>query len=421
MPPRNSTSRPASQRWGRVALWLLVALVTVLAIGLGTGILPLRSDSSAHVPAPRAAELTHVGAWGRLAPRGEVRSLAAPSSAEGARIAKLNVVEGQRVTEGEVIAILDSHDKRAAAVDHARSLLALAEAKLEQVRFPAKPSDIVAQEALIARLKHELSQAEADLKREESLGKITAESTLEQARLRWNQAVQNKRQAEAQLESLKAPRPTDIVVAERQIDEACSALKQAEADQALAEIRSPGSATVLRIHTRAGEKVGDHGVVSIGDLDQMYAIAEVYEADLARLKVGQTARVRIPTLKLELPGEIERLGYVVQRKDVFNIDPVADTDARVIEVWVRLASDAPQAVRQLSNARVEVVIDVTDSFGAGLATPPRTSTEGLPPAPHSDTSRGVLRSATSAGSGDERTTTGDPRTAERAARSGEVP
>ena len=399
MPPRNSISRRASQRWGRVALWLLAALVTVLAVGLGTGMLPLRSASSARVPAPRAAELTHVGAWGRLAPRGEVRSLAAPSSAEGARIAKLNVVEGQRVAEGEVIAILDSHDKRTAAVDHARSLLALAEAKLEQVRFPAKSSEIAAQEALIARLKHELSQAEVDLKREESLGKINVESMLEQARLKWNQAVQNKRQAEAQLESLKTPRPTDIVVAERQVDEARSALKQAEADQALAEIRSPSGATVLRIHNRAGEKIGDHGVVSIGDLDQMYAIAEVYEADLARLKIGQAARVRIPTLKLELSGEIERLGYVVQRKDVFNIDPVADTDARVVEVWVRLAPDAPQAVRQLSNARVEVIIDVGDSVSEGLPTSLKPSIKGLPPSPHSDA----------------------PRTTEQTARSGEVP
>ena len=395
MPPRKSVSKRVSQRWGRVTLVLLLTLVVAVAIAFGTGILPLQSDSSEPVGVPHATELKHVGAWGRLAPRGEVRSLAAPSSAEGARIARLNVVEGQRVTEGEVIAILDSHDKRAAAVDHARSLLALADAKLVQVRVPAKPSEIAAQEAQIARLKHELSQAETDLKREEALSKITVESTLEQARLKWNQAVQNKLQAEAQLESLTTPRPTDIVVAERQVDEARSALKQAEADQALAEIRSPGPATVLRIHTRAGERVGDHGVVSIGDLDQMYAIAEVYEADLARLKIGQTARVRIPTLKLELPGEIERLGYVVQRKDVFNIDPVADTDARVVEVWVRLSPDVPPAVRQLSNARVEVVIDVGGPLGERLPVSPTPAIEGLPPSPQSDTDRTTERTARS--------------------------
>ena len=347
-------------RWGRAVIWLLLAIAAAVAVSVGTGVLPWRNDSSAQNTHAPATELTHVGAWGRLAPRGDVRSLAAPSSTDGVRIAKLNVVEGQRVTEGEIIAVLDSHERRVAAVVHAQSLLALAQAKLEQVRTPSKPSEIVAQEALIARHELELSQAEADFKREDALSQRQAgvQSMLEQAKLKWNQAVQNKRQSEAQLESLKMPRPTDVLVAERQVDEARAALKQTEADLAVTEIRSPSVATVLRVHTRAGERIGDKGVVSIGDIEQMYAIAEVYEADLARLAIGQPARVRIPTLKLELMGAIERLGYVVQRKDVFNIDPVADTDARVVEVWVKLPTDVPQAVRQLSNARVEVIIDV---------------------------------------------------------------
>lgn len=356
-------AKSESERWGRAVVWLLLAIAAAVAISVGTGVLPWRSDSSVQNSHARAAELTHVGAWGRLAPRGDVRSLAAPSSTDGVRIAKLNVVEGQRVAEGEVIAVLDSHERRVAAVAHAQSLLALAEAKLEQVRSPSKPSEIVAQEALIARHELELSQAEADFKREDALSQRQAgvQSMLEQAKLKWNQAVQIKRQSEAQLESLKTPRPTDVLVAERQVDEARAALKQTEADLAVTEIRSPSAATVLRVHTRAGEKIGDKGVVSIGDIEQMYAIAEVYEADLARLAIGQSARVRIPTLKLEVAGTIERLGFVVQRKDVFNIDPVADTDARVVEVWVKLTSDVPPAVRQLSNARVEVIIDVGET------------------------------------------------------------
>jgi HlyD family secretion protein len=295
-----------------------------------------------------------------LAPRGEVRALAAPSTMDAVRVARLNVVEGQRVAEGEVIAVLDAHDRRSTAVGHAQAMLTLAEAKLEQSKAPAKPSEIVAQEALIARQKQELAQAENDLAREESLAKRMASSLadLEQARLKRETAVLAVRQSEAHLDSLKTPRRTDVIVAERQVDEARASLRQAEADLALAEIRSPCAATVLRIHARTGERVGDRGVVEIGDIDQMYAVAEVYEADLARIRVGQPAQVRIPTLKLDVAGAVERLGYVVQRKDIFNIDPVADTDARVVEVWVRL-TDAPAAVTQLSNARVEVIIDVS--------------------------------------------------------------
>lgn len=351
-----------SSKTSRMLAWLLLVMVVAAGFGFGTGIIAVRSESAAQSPRPEARELNHVGAWGRLAPRGEVRALAAPSSMDAVRVARLNVVEGQRVAEGEIIAVLDAHDRRQTAVSHAEAMLALAEAKLEQTRETAKPSEIAAQEALIARQKQELAQAENDLNREESLRQRQASSlaALEQARLKREQAVLEIRQSEAMLDSLKTPRKTDVFVAERQVDEARAALRQAEADLSLSEIRSPSAATVLRIHARTGERVGDRGVVEIGDIDQMYAVAEVYEGDLARVLVGQPARVRIPTLKLDVRGEVERLGFVVQRKDVFNTDPVADTDARVVEVWVRLA-DAPQSVTQLSNARVEVIIDVSNA------------------------------------------------------------
>lgn len=353
-------STPKPLQSGRMLLILVLILAATVGAGFGTGVIAVPSKTSAQQSQPVARELNHVGAWGRLSPRGEVRALAAPSTMDAVRVAQLNVVEGQRVAENELIAVLDAHERRQAAVDHAAAMLALAEAQLDQTRASAKPSEIAAQEALIARQRQELVQAEIDLTREESLRmqKASSLAALEQARLKRDQAVLNLKQSEAQLDSLKTPRPTDVIVAERQVDEARAALRQAEADLSLTEIRSPGAATVLRIHARTGERVGDRGVVEIGDVDQMYAIAEVYEADLARVQVGQSARIRIPTLKLEVTGEVERLGFVVQRKDVFNTDPVADTDARVVEVWVRLGADAPPAVSQLSNARAEVIINV---------------------------------------------------------------
>ncbi len=353
-------SAAKSIKSGRLLVGTLAVAAIATGIGFGTGIIASRSETAAQTHLPVANELRHVGAWGRLAPRGEVRALAAPSTMDAVRVARLNVVEGQRVKEGDVIAVLDAHDRRQAAVTHAESMLTLAQARLEQAQESAKPSEIAAQEALIARQKHELAQAENDLNREESLRQRQASSqaALEQAKLKKDQAVLVIRQSEANLEALKTPRKTDVIVAERQVDEARAALKQAEADLTLAEIRSPSDATVLRIHARSGERVGDRGVVEIGDIDQMYAVAEVYEADLARIAVGQPARVRIPTLKLDVKGEVERLGFVVQRKDVFNTDPVADTDARVVEVWIRLI-DAPQAVTQLSNARIEAIIDIS--------------------------------------------------------------
>ena len=72
-----------SGRWGRAVVWLLLAIVAAVVIGVGTGVLPWLGDSSAQNSLAPAVALTHVGAWGRLAPRGDVRSLAAPSSTDG--------------------------------------------------------------------------------------------------------------------------------------------------------------------------------------------------------------------------------------------------------------------------------------------------------------------------------------------------
>ena len=137
-------------------------------------------------------------------------------------------------------------------------------------------------------------------------------------------------------------------------------LALARADLEAAEVRSPIKGQVLRIHVWPGERVADMGIVEIGDTHVMHAVAEVYEQDVGRVAVGQAAKVRIPTLGEELTGRVVRKDLVVSRKVVFSNDPVADIDARVVEVRIELSDkDSPKVVG-LSNARCEVVIDVEE-------------------------------------------------------------
>ena len=79
---------------------------------------------------------------------------------------------------------------------------------------------------------------------------------------------------------------------------------------------------------------------------------------MGKVSLGQKAKVRIPTLAADLTGEVVRKDLVVSRKVVFSNDPVADIDARVVEVRIRLSSADSAKVAGLSNARAEVVIDV---------------------------------------------------------------
>ena len=128
----------------------------------------------------------------------------------------------------------------------------------------------------------------------------------------------------------------------------------ARAQLALSEIRAPIAGEVLEVHARSGEMVGLDGVVELGETDRMYAVAEVYETDIGLVHVGQRAVVESPALGAPLEGEVERIGLKVSRMDVIGTDPIAKTDARVIEV--RIALDDSDKARALTHLQVEVEI-----------------------------------------------------------------
>jgi HlyD family secretion protein len=86
----------------------------------------------------------------------------------------------------------------------------------------------------------------------------------------------------------------------------------------------------------------------------MFAIAEVFEADVRRVRVGQRATVRSDALANALAGTVARIRPKVQKLDQIGDDPVARKDARIVEVEIKL--DDGRAVANLTNLQVEVEI-----------------------------------------------------------------
>ena len=62
---------------------------------------------------------------------------------------------------------------------------------------------------------------------------------------------------------------------------------------------------------------------------------------------------------MELSGLVVSKDLIVSRKVIFSNDPVADIDARVVEVRIRLSVKDGAKVAGLSYAGVDVVIDVS--------------------------------------------------------------
>lgn len=378
--------------------WRWMLLGTVAIVGTGVGAVYF-TQSQAQTPLQTAAAIqpVKVSALGRLEPQGTVINIAEPSGQGGAyRVDQLLVKVGDRVKAGQVIAVLDNRDRLQAELREAQEQVRVAEAGLSQVKAGAQFGEIAAQQATIARLaaqlrgeqtlqqatiarlQAELQNAQVEYRRHLELyqnGAITA-SLLDSKALaaktaqeQVNEAIANLsrdvqtleqqiREGKATLERIAEVRPTDIAAAQANVDRASAAVNRTQTQLDAAYVRAPQAGRILRIHTRAGEAVSSEGIVELGQTDQMYVVAEVYEADIRKVKIGQTATITADTVVGKLKGTVDQIGWTIAKQDVLNTDPTAAIDARVIEVKIRLDRAASQRVAQLTNLQVNVDIDL---------------------------------------------------------------
>ncbi|QDT72606.1 HlyD family efflux transporter periplasmic adaptor subunit [Lacipirellula limnantheis] len=337
---------------------IVPAVVVVAVVAVATGVWKSRTAPAPVVAA--APVILNVHSLGYLEPKSKVIRLAAPSTTEQVRVERLLVAEGDAVRSGDVLAVLDNYERRSAAVAEAEARVEVEQAKLEQIKAGAKPGDLAAQQAMVSRARSVLNESLSDLKRSERLVSRNAApaAELDDAKLKVESARDDLKHAESTLESLGEVRAVDVQQQEKQIAAATASLAMARAELAMTEVRAPIDGRILKICVRPGERISDDGILEIGDTSEMYAVAEVYEADLPRVRLGQPAAVKLFTGAGEkLAGEVAEIGMIVAKKDVLANDPVADTDARVVEVRVRLKPEDARTVERLSNARVEVTID----------------------------------------------------------------
>lgn len=323
---------------------------------------PLATVHDHERAAIRPAPFDHVHALGKLEPRGRLIRVAPPAGQESARVDKLFVAEGDAVAEGDVLARFDTWNRRQAAVAEAEAAKAAAEGRLAQTRAGAKPAEIAAQREQVDLLARQILVARKDFERARLLLGKKALSTEEYDNKQWelDRVVIEHRRAEQQLTAIAEVREIDIRVRELEVASAEAVLATARTNLEEAELRAPSVGRILKIQARPGEKVGEKGILELGDVDHMEAVAEVFEGDMSRLQLGQTAEVWIDGTGERLSGTLVELGHLVGRKVVLSNDPVVDTDARVLEVRIALKPEDARRVARLTNARIEARIEVRE-------------------------------------------------------------
>ena len=446
---------PNSSSSGRLVVFLVVGVVFT-----GVGILgwfsfpPSRiSDSqsgsgeSKQSQSPTAADLngqqanvlSRVAAIGYLEPKGEVRRLSGPLSPDGkgSRVERLLVKEGEFISSGQVVALLDNYATMESKVRITQSQLQTAQAKLMQVRAGAKQGQIAAQKArlsgVVSELEGQISIQNATIQRitaELAGEKIAQEKSIEKLGIEYNNAssecqrykllfeqggtsaseydrfclvpkqlerelaegqanlqrIISSRQeelAEARanlsrtvqtlndqqnhalgtLDEISEVRGVDLAVAEAQVQEAMAQLKQAQAEFNLTKIVSPTDGQVLKIYTYPGERISDKGIVEVGQTQTMYVRTEVYETDIINVRKGQKAYISNPAFPEPLEGVVESVGHQIGRRTILDNDPVADIDARVVEVNIRLSEESQNRIdlSRLTNLKTQVIIQTNSS------------------------------------------------------------
>jgi HlyD family secretion protein len=312
----------------------------------------------------------------------------ATALAEGV-IEEILVLEGDRVSKGQIIARLVSADATIAA-SRARAELARADAMLAAARTRlvslvepdraiavaearaagarAALDGFAAEEAVAEAALHEI---EDELERKRPLVERGAVSAVEIARLGFRLDAQRaaiaalpaRRRAleaaltEADAETIAARRARELLVEERaavalaESERAIAAagLEEAELRLARSEIRSPGDGVVLARLVAPGMMVSPSAssaeggrVLSIYEPTRLQVRADVPNADIALVGVGQPVEVRVEALpNARIRGEVLRL------------TAQADIAKNTVQVKVRII-DPPPELRPEMLCRVRI-------------------------------------------------------------------
>ncbi len=314
--------------------------------------------SAATTVASAPAAPIGVGALGRVEPASRIRRLNQPGGMAVTRLDRLLVSEGDQVTEGQLLAEFADAAQKDAAVAQAEASVAEFRASLDRIRAAGRPSEVAAQRARIAALVAQLDLAQREAERADRLvptgaGAVAAADRARAAAVRL---AAERAQAEAELDSLLSSRPEDIALAQARLAAAQAALAKAQADAELSRVRAPFAGTILRIIARPGDQVGNDGLLEIGDLSRMDIVADVYETDLPRLRVGAPAEVVVPGEPQRFNATLRGIGWTVRRTTQGNTDPVAAVDSRTVEVRLTLDEAGTEALRRRSNMQVQVAI-----------------------------------------------------------------
>lgn len=214
-------------------------------------------------------------------------------------VTEVRVTDNQHVAKGDVIAAIDPRDYRI-ALERAQAQQAAAQSTLQNLG-----AQVASQRAQVGQSRAQVAQAEAALRfaqqeaarsRElvqRGFGTVQREqqttSTLEQQQSNRSRAEKGVAAARAQVGSVAAQRET----AEANLREAEAQTKQAELNLDYTQVAAAQSGRVVRLTAAVGQYAQAGAALAMFVPDDIWVTANFKETQLAKMRVGQKARIEI--------------------------------------------------------------------------------------------------------------------------------
>ena len=298
---------------------ILSVVISVVVLGILAGVgFSLRGKSNdsggkgdgtpVRVEVVKRGDLVEiVSAPGQLQPRTKV-SISAKTTA---RIIDMPYEEGTSVKKGQVIVQLDAKDLQA-ALDATQAHQAAQAGEIE-----VGLARIKSQEAQIESARVQLADAERDLHRQLELlnTKDVSQSAVDVAQAKVDQLRAGLNSAISSMEAEKA----SLIVQRHQLTAAKAEIDRARDSLSYTTITSPIDGIITRVNAKVGEMVvmgtmNNAGTVilEVADLSEMQVDAQIDESNIASVKEGQKAKIRISAYPDEtIDGVVKLVGLDV--------------------------------------------------------------------------------------------------------------
>ncbi len=284
-------------------LIIVIAVIAVVLLG-GAFVVKKRMAAGKKPTIVRVEEclpgelVEFVSAPGEIEPKSKVEISAKAS----ARVVALPYEEGERVTKGDpnanppvppsLLVQLDSKDLESQLLSaRARRNAQAATIEVEKARIASQKANLIGTAASLEQARTNLTR----LKRLISTNDIS-QLDFDQAKLKLDELEAQYKAAQHTLASAEL----NLKVLQYNLAAADASIAQAQENLSYTTIVSPIDGIITRINAEVGEMVmtgtmNNPGTVimEVGDLSQMLVVAQVDEADVGKLEVGQKAAVFI--------------------------------------------------------------------------------------------------------------------------------